>query len=1441
MYFLEEFSSCGVGLIVSLKNERCNDTLKRALLALHRVEHRGGVGSDGVVGDGSGILTSIPFELFGKEPGTIAVATIFMPQDVVEKDRSLIIFEETFSHFGLEVLEYRDVPIDKSVLSPIALENMPKIKHVIFGRPIHCRTLASFEKLLYLAKQMTRTKMKEGGIVKQFFFASLSCRTIVYKALCTGITLPELYLDLKNPKFETSFAIFHRRFSTNTKTSWDKVQPFRLIAHNGEINTIEGNKAWAITREKAIGLRQDELITHTGTSDSGNLNGMVEALKYRSSIPQIGEILSIMIPPASVENSFYRFWSRGMEPWDGPALVAFCDGKFIGARLDRNGFRPCRWQKSSKYFYLCSEAGVFDVNEKNIIQKGALLAGQNVTINALSSKIYFNDPSQSEDNKGVYFDPHLIEVPYIGSDNKNILLTKDQLNYKMNLFGYSKEDLDKVIIPMVLNKSSPIGSMGDTARIAVLSELDRPIFDYFYQSFAQVTNPALDYIREKSVTSLKVYLGRKPNIFEPKEFIPPKVSLELPGPIISLGQMDRIKGFADTEGQSSLKVKVIDITIPIGSNEKQTWDYFESITETANNAIKSGASIIILNDRKVSESRIALPSLLALRAVNKGINKLGRRLRTSIILEVGDVRNGHQAAVCLAFGATAICPYLLLEVGRNYPVKGLELIFGDRKEKDLISVIEKDILRIMAKMGISVLRSYCGSELFTAIGISNKIMNNFFGNHKKLIGGKCLMHFTSHFKLRIQRIGEDKLDHTFFYKEHPGNKLGERHLATSKRSRIIHALVNSKDLKEQSEKFDSFKENYVDSALSLRSLFSLDTTKRESSFVDLDEIDSILSTFGSGAMSFGSISAEAQRDIIEAFKEIGGRSNSGEGGENPYFYQTGITASVKQIASGRFGVTAEYLVSGDEVQIKISQGAKPGEGGQLMGKKVSADIARARYSAVGVDLISPPPQHDIYSIEDLKQLIYELKELNSNLDVSVKLVSGKNIGPIAVGVVKAGADTIQISGGDGGTGAASLLSMKHAGLPLEFGLFEVHKALHNNGLRGQVKLRVDGNLQVCSDIIKCAILGADQFDFGKILLIAEGCIMARVCEKNTCPAGIATQNPKFKKFYKGSSEKVVTYLKVLARDIRKGLNTLGVESLSDIIGRFDLLNENQKCTSLIKNHGIDLSMFTVAPLLGGYQSGGGAHDLSRIGAELLNLNANKTDQPIGVVSTDRAVMATLVGKLAYERFKAKQTGSTATENEYDLTFHGSAGQGFAVFNVEGVNSKLFGEANDSVAKAMSGGKVVIVPREESTFLSSENSIIGNCALYGATGGKLFCCGQAGDRFAVRNSGAISVVEGVGLHGCEYMTGGCVIVLGKIMGNLGAGMTGGIVYVKKSFIEGNINFDYLRAVPLVSEDLAFLKELLMDYLNSTGSQLAAKILDDFQHMIFEYQKFIPNGR
>jgi glutamate synthase domain-containing protein 2/glutamate synthase domain-containing protein 1/glutamate synthase domain-containing protein 3 len=1438
-----ERGACGTGFIALRGPVTSRQPLLDAITALSCLEHRGACLADQVTGDGAGIMTDIPFDLLGVKKGEIALANLFVLGDSDRRERALAIFRTTFATMGISIVDERDVPHAPRVLGRVARETLPHMRHVFFAWPAYCRTALSFNTLLHLAKQKTRTRLNESGLERALFFTSLSDTTVVYKALSRASDLVDFYPDLQSSAYRTRFALFHRRFSTNTRTTWDKAQPFRVIAHNGEINTITGNRSLATSREKALGLPKDELLTRTGTSDSGNLNEMVEALRFRSSIPFVADALALIVPPAFPENSYYRFWSRACEPWDGPALLTYCDGEAIGARIDRNGFRPCRYMMTKDAFYLSSETGIFDVKDEDVITKGTLAAGTGVRMILGQAEVNFRDPSDSGANRGAHFDPRLKKLGPVRAPSAPKLL--DQAG----LFGLTTEERDRTIAPMAVVGKEPISSMGDTSALAVLSDEHRSFFDFFYQGFAQVTNPPLDYLREALVTDISVYLGRAPNVFAPKELIPPREALHLDTPVLSLGALDALVALGDENTEHpSLTSRVLDITFDRAGGTAAFRAALDRISTEAIHAIDDGMAILILSDQRATRERPPLPSLLALRAVVVALNNVGARLRASVVVDAGDARGPHAVAALISFGAQAVCPRLALELARFGDLPGTSELTPDAREQNVVHALSHGILRVMAKMGISVLRSYMSTKLFTPLGLGDEILSTYFHGKTAPIGGIGLDELCQ----RVLALSEGDTHATrpsmHVLKEDARGLTGERHSMTAARARVVHALVERGTIPERVLDDDLYREYLAHGQpkgpTAIRHLLDVQPKSAAIALDNVEPAGAILHRFGAGAMSFGAISKDSQRDIIVAMRALGARSNSGEGGENPWYFVDGTHATTKQIASARFGVTAEYVVTSEEIEIKVAQGAKPGEGGQLMGAKVNEEIARARHATAGTDLISPPPLHDIYSIEDLKELIYELKELAPGRPVVVKLVSGSSIGTIAVGVVKAGADVIHISGGDGGTGAAAQSSMRHAGLPWELGLVEVHSTLVDNELRHEVKLRADGGMTSGRDVIVAAMLGADEFAFGKLLLVAEGCIMARVCEKNTCPRGIATHDPRFVAKYRGTDEHVKTMMRLIAAEVREHLAHLGVRRLDDVIGRSDLLRESASERTRMLKSGLTLEKLLVAapvPDVHGPRSfthvPAAMNDaIDRITRPVIDGALAQVSAELAIHSVDRAVLSRLSGALAshsaQKRREARARGEPASRDQaftlkdgaFDLSFTGSAGQGFAAFLVEGIHATLEGDANDSVAKSISGGRVVVRPPRAARFAPEEQVIIGNTALYGATGGTVVISGRAGDRFGVRNSGARAIVDGAGLHAAAYMTGGVVAIMGSVGRNAAAGMTGGLLFIPAASVDF-VNTDTVTAHAPGDAELAELTALLELQRDLAMSQSAARWLAD----------------
>ncbi len=1425
--------------------------LEQALDALCCVEHRGGAQADRLTGDGSGVMSDIPFELLGHDAGYVAVATLLVGLPTSQRQVALETFERVFADAGMAVMEVRAVPVETRVLGRMARATLPAILQLIIQRPVFCRTERSFQTRLYFAHQTYRTHLRRLGLAGRVFTSSLSTRTIVYKALTPSDRLREFYPDLCDPRFKTRFALFHRRFSTNTSTTWDKAQPFRLVAHNGEINTIATNRAWSRSREQTLGLPAEELLTHRGISDSGSLNEMVEALRFRSSIPHLSEALAIMMPPAGRKDSeFYEFWGRAVEPWDGPAFVAFSDGEVVGARLDRNGFRPGRWARTKDAFYLASEAGIFLLPEEEVLEKGALRGGSGAHVELETGELRFLDPSEAHENADARFDARLLPlVPVAPSPAEQP---------EVGLFGYTAEEVGEMLVPMAQTGAEPIGSMGDTARLAILSDQPRSFFDYFYQTFAQVTNPPVDALREKLITDLRTHLGRRPNVFEPKSLIPPPPALALRSPVLTPEEMAGIRGAAERERSGDRHLEHVEVNAtfarvrgPAGLKEA-----LDDLSEKVLAAIRGGCSLVVLSDRLARPSRPPIPSLLALRAAVNVLDAWGHRLDASVVVDTADARSIHHVAALVGFGASAVCPYRAFELVRTSDDARLTSVGPEERVEHLRVALEEGLRKVMSKMGISTVQGYQGSQLFTAIGLGPSIVDRYFLGTASPVAGLSLEALAAQILERVaaSESGDGQPVDTYQLREHRKGGEGEQHSMTARLSKRVHDVVVEGHI--GFPRWSAY-EQYLEEArsahpVSLRHLFSLPAAAEP---VDLDDVQparEITRRFGSGAMSFGAISAESQRDLIIAMRRVGGRSGSGEGGENPFYWSDGIHASSKQVASGRFGVTARYLIAGDEIEIKIAQGAKPGEGGQLMAGKVDEAIARARNCLPGTTLISPPPLHDIYSIEDLRELIYELKQLKPGARVSVKLVSGANIGTIAAGVVKAGADVVQISGGDGGTGAAALSSMKHAGLPWELGLAEVHQTLLEQELRENAVLRVDGGLGSGFDVVVAAMLGAEEYGFGKLLMVAEGCIMARICQKNTCPRGIATHDPKFKKKYRGTPDMVETFLHYLAEDVRRELARMGFLQLDDVIGRADLLEVAERHRGRVESRGLDLGLLRAfRPHTRGFRGNLLAEGTSRLNQRLLEDAAPALERGERVSvhhpirSPDRAVLSTLSGAIAaleHESHLTRLAGRPSfrpalQDDAIQVKFTGSAGQGFAAFLTAGIDVLLEGEANDSVAKSMSGGRVVIRPDPRARFAPEHNAIIGNAALYGATGGTLYVCGLAGDRFAVRNSGATAVVEGTGLHACEYMTGGLVVILGEVGANVGAGMTGGVLFLRRDQAL-HVNRDAVEMADLESESRDQLAGILTGYLEATGSETARTALEG--HGLDAFVEWRPKG-
>ncbi len=1437
----QEFDACGAGLIAS-KEGPARWVLEYALKGLRAVEHRGAVGADGRTSDGVGVMTSVPHACLGAPEGA-GVGMFFLPSDESKVSEILTTITSILHHHELKVLPPRTVPQRPELLGALALRAKPNIVQLFIEKPLNL-SVEQFESRLYRISRDIEQYFQHFPN-RQASICSLSSKRIVYKALCTGDILAQFYPDLQDSRFTSSFALFHRRFSTNTATSWSRAQPLGLLAHNGEINTISGNRAAMHARERLLKLPKGALLTSTGLSDSGSLDQTLAALRFGALAPTItkhgearalAQLLRVLIPPATqgrqaLESSF--------EPWDGPALVTFSDGNVVGARLDRNGFRPFHFEETEGGIFGCSEAGAFELPAAKLVAKGLLRAGEEISV-LLSEGLLHRDSPLIDVNEPVLLrlenrearGPRLSE-----SDYKKLCAT----------FALTKEEHDQILTPMALEGKEGLGSMGDTSRPAIFSSEPRAFSDFLLQSFAQVTNPPIDYLRERDVTDTRVFIGAPP-LFETRKDAR-SVLIELATPLLTPEHLADVRELGHSV--DSLTIREISALFDYQDGLALA---LERIVDQALDAARGGSHCIIISDVGASPEKLPVPMPLAVGLLHKRLVDEGLRPTCAIVVESAQVKSSHELAMLIASGARAVCPYLAFHAATRIAARNAlpEL----QSKENLSKAFNDGLLKIISKMGISVMRSYEASQLFTPFGLGDSI-TTLLGWRRSPIGGVDLDHVARLCKSRAQCSAETGLIALKLHREDLRGIIGEKHSITQKSAKQLHAILAELRTTEPNLERAAmlYREHFnaLETAepIAPRHFWELRRASAENQ-AGPEERSKILSRFGSGAISYGAIGKYPQRDLIRGLSLIGGRSNSGEGGENPLYKTEGVTASTKQVASGHFGVGADYLNRDTrEIQIKIGQGAKPGEGGQLMGSKVSAEIASARGAKPGQDLISPPPLHDIYSIEDLAQKIAELRAVNPQAKISVKLVSGSDIGSIAVGVAKCGADIIHIAGHDGGTGAAGLLSMKHTGLPWEVGLSEVHRALVEEGLREYVTLRVDGGLRCGKDLAIASILGADEFDFGKLLLIGEGCLMLRVCHTNKCSPGIATQDSKLETRYaevahdRGAD--IANLLRVIAEDARGILRELGVASLPALRGRYELISIRESHRELLGARKISFEQLLDAPesaklgvspvFFARTRPQLSAFESKLLGGEdavlsIFNGNVLKVG-PIRVTPQERAIGAWTSGVVAREIHR-RHVNSLACRSANTLlhpagfvrmSFKGSAGQAFGVFCREGVSLVLEGEANDSVGKSMSGGEIIITPPDESSLDRSKTPIIGNVALYGATGGTMLAYGVAGDRFAVRNSGADAVVEGAGTHACEYMTKGRVVILGTIGENAGAGMTGGTLFINRAQL-ASLNRKFVQEVQLEYSDTLWLTELLGRYAKITGSRAAFEALRGF---------------
>ena len=1461
-----EHDACGVGMLVNIQGGKSHELVESALKVLENMRHRGAEGADNKTGDGAGIMLQIPHEFIllqgipVPEKGKYGTGLLFLPKDGKDQAAILSVIIEKIEKDGLTLMHLRNVPTCPEILGEAALANEPDIKQIFITGFTESETA---DRRLYIIRKRIENRIRKSDIPtrEDFYIVSLSTKNIVYKGMLSSLQLRNYFPDLTNSYFTSGLALVHSRFSTNTFPTWGLAQPFRLLAHNGEINTIRGNRGWMEARESVLSspalgdIREIRPIVQPGMSDSASLDNVLEFLLMSGlSLPHA---MAMLVPESFNEKNpisedlkaFYEYHSILMEPWDGPAALLFSDGRYAGGMLDRNGLRPARYLiTQGGMMVVASEVGVMDFEPGDIKEKGRLQPGKILLIDTEKGEIYYDGELKKQLAEAKPYRTWLagnrIELDELKSGRK-VSHSVENYDSMLRIFGYSKEDVERLIVPMCTTGAEPINSMGNDTPLAVLSDKPQLLYNYFRQQFAQVTNPPIDPIREELVMSLTEYIGAVGiNILTPSENHCKMVRLN--HPILNNAQLDilcniRYKGF---------KTVKLPLLFEVAKGCQGLQEALATLCKQAEESVNEGVNYIVLSDRDVDAAHAAIPSLLAVSAVHHHLISVGKRVQTALIVESGEIREVMHAALLLGFGASALNPYMAFAViDKLVNEKEIQLDYATAEKKYIKSVC-KGLFKIMSKMGISTIRSYRGAKIFEAVGLSEELSNAYFGGLSSRIGG-----------IRLDEVARDAIA---FHKEgmevlkkkgeaellpnrglYAFRKDGEKHAwnpETISTLQLATRLGSYKKFKEFTAMVDS-----KESPIFLRDF--LDFRRAPISIDRVEPVENIVQRFVTGAMSYGSISREAHEAMAIAMNKLHGRSNTGEGGEDrarfiPREDGTSLRSAIKQVASGRFGVTAEYLVNADEIQIKIAQGAKPGEGGQLPGFKVDEVIAKTRHSIPGISLISPPPHHDIYSIEDLAQLIFDLKNVNPRAKISVKLVAESGVGTIAAGVAKAKADLIVISGAEGGTGASPASSIRYAGISPELGLSETQQTLVLNGLRGQVMLQVDGQLKTGRDIILMAMLGAEEFGFATSALIVLGCVMMRKCHQNTCPVGVATQNEELRKRFRGRSEYLVNFFTFLAQEVREYLAEIGVERLDDIIGRTDLIV--RKPDDGIRKH----QLISFDKLLARVDNEAAIrhvtdqqHGIDHVkDVEMLHAAAEAVENQkeisleYTIANTDRACGAMLSGVIA-----AKYGEKGLPEHTLNVKFKGSAGQSFGAFLVPGVNFKLEGEANDYLGKGLSGGRIAVLPPVRSNFEAEKNTIAGNTLLYGATSGEVYINGRAGERFAVRNSGATAVVEGVGDHCCEYMTGGRVVVLGQTGRNFAAGMSGGVAYVWNR--DGN--FDYFCNMEMVElsliEEASYRKELhelICQHYLYTGSKLARTMLDDWPHYADQFIQVVP---
>ena len=1454
-----EHDACGVGMVVNIHGNKSHELVDNALKVLENMRHRGAEGADGRTGDGAGIMLQIPHEFIllqgipVPEKGKYGTGLVFLPKDPVRQQAILSIMIEEIEREGLQLMHLRNVPTNPSCLGEAALSTEPDIKQM-FITGVTDDKLATFERTLYIIRKKIERRVNDSD----FYVCSLSSKNIIYKGMLSSMQVRQYFPDLTNNYFTSGLALVHSRFSTNTFPTWSLAQPFRLLAHNGEINTIRGNRGGMRARGSVLSsqtlgdIRDVSPIIQPGMSVSASLDNVFEFFVMSGlSLPHA---MAVMVPESFNDKNpipedlkaFYEYHSILMEPWDGPAALLFSDGRFAGGLLDRNGLRPARYTiTKNDTMVVASEVGVMDFDPTEIAEKGRLQPGKILLIDTQEGKIYYDGEIKDRLAKAhpyrQWLSTNRIQLEKLHSGRKVDNSVPDLIRHEIE-FGFGEEDVDGTIVPMSTKGQEPTASMGNDTPLAVLSDKPQIFFNYFRQQFAQVTNPAIDSIRENLVMSLSEYIGRVgTGILTPDETNCKMV--RLPHPILTNTQLDilcniRYKGF------NTVKLPII---FECSKGEDGLREALDELCKQAERSVDDGYNYIILSDRDIDADHAAIPSLLAVSAVHHYLISVGKRVQTALIVESGEIREVMHAALLLGYGASALCPYLTYAILDDLVKKGKIQENYETAEANYIKAVKKGLFKIMAKMGISTIRSYRGAKIFESIGLSESLLKTYFGTEVSTVGGIGLATIARDAIALHNKAFEKDINTDFL----PNN--GQFHW---RRDGIQHAwnpeTIAKLQLATRTGNYDKFKEfsklaDEKEEPIFLRDFF--DFRRSPIDINEVEPVESIVKHFVTGAMSFGALSKEAHEALALAMNKLGARSNTGEGGEDSErFHSTidgiSLSSKTKQVASGRFGVTTEYLVNAEEIQIKVAQGAKPGEGGQLPGFKVNEIIAKTRHSIPGISLISPPPHHDIYSIEDLAQLIFDLKNVNPKAAISVKLVAESGVGTIAAGVAKAKGDLIVISGAEGGTGASPASSMRFAGISPEIGLSETQQTLVKNGLRGQVRLQVDGQLKTGRDVIMMALLGAEEFSFGTAPLIVLGCVMMRKCNLNTCPMGVATQDPKLRAHFRGHYKYVINYFTFLAQEVREYLAQMGARSLNEIVGHTELIVPRHEQGGT-KAAALDFSrlLFKEQGDTTLYHTKEQKHDLNDVldqqlirGAQRAITDGEEVNLDFAIKNTDRAVGAMLSGMIA-----EKYGNAGLPDKTVNVKFKGSAGQSFGAFLTHGVDFKLEGECNDYFAKGLSGGRVSILPPIRSNFAAEDNIIAGNTGLYGATGGELYVNGKVGERFGVRNSGAIAVIEGAGDHCCEYMTGGRVVVLGETGRNFAAGMSGGVAYVW----DKNHNFDYFCNMDMVEinlvDDSSYRKELhelIRQHYLYTGSKLARTMLDDWNRYVEDFIQVVP---